>query len=88
MVNNIYPEKFELSKENTDKLEVSFLDLDIKIRDRKFQVGLFDKRVSFPFSIARMPDKSNNAASGIFFAIGAKSLRIARASGSLFLLIS
>ena len=37
-------EELKLGKENNDKHEASFLDLDIKIRDGKFQVGHFDKR--------------------------------------------
>ena len=49
---NIYPEELQLGKENTDKHEASFLDLNIKIKDGKFHFGLFDKRDSFPFSIA------------------------------------
>ena len=44
---NIYPEELQLGKENTDKHEASFLDLDIKIKDGKFLFGLFDKRDSF-----------------------------------------
>ena len=30
---NIYPEELQLGKENTDKHETSFLDLNIKIKD-------------------------------------------------------
>ena len=30
---NIYPDELELGKENTDKYETVFLDLDIKTRD-------------------------------------------------------
>ena len=57
------------------------MDLNIKIKDGKFYFGLFDKRDSFPFSILRMPGKSSNVPSGIVYsAIGAESLRIARAS--------
>ena len=33
---NIYPEELQLGKENTDKHEASFLDLNIKIKDGKF----------------------------------------------------
>ena len=45
---NIYPQELQLGKGNTDKRETSFLDLNIKIKDRKFQFGLFDKRfISF-----------------------------------------
>ena len=54
---NIYPEKLELFKENADKHEASFLDLDIRTRDGEFQVVLFDKKESFPFPIIRMPDE-------------------------------
>ena len=32
----IYPEELQLGKENTDKHEIGFLDLDIKIKDGKF----------------------------------------------------
>ena len=53
---NIYPEELQLGKENTDKHEASFLDLNIKIKDGKFQFGLFNKRDSFPFAIVRMPE--------------------------------
>ena len=77
---NIYPEELQLGKENTDKHEASFLDLNIKIKDGKFHFGLFDKRDSFPFSIVRTPDKSSNVPSSIAYsAFGAESLRIAKA---------
>ena len=54
---NIYPEELQLGKEDTDKHEGSFLDLNIKLRVGKFHFVVFDKRDSFPFSIVRMPDK-------------------------------
>ena len=60
---NIYPEELQLGKENTDKYEASFLDLDIKIKDGKFYFGFMDKRDSFPFSIVRMPDEPGNVSS-------------------------
>lgn len=61
----------------------SFLDLDIKIMDGKFQVVLFDKRDLFSFSFVRMSDKSSNALSSIVYsAICAESLSIARASNN------
>ena len=78
---NIYPKELQLGKENTDKHEASFLHLNIKIKDGKFPFGLFDKRDSFSFSIVRMLDKSSNVPPSIVYsAIGAESLRIARAS--------
>ena len=49
----------------------------------KFHFGLFDKRDSSPFSIARMPEKSSNVPSSVVYsAIGAESLRIARVSNN------
>lgn len=47
---NIYPEELELLKENADKHEASFLDLDIRTRDGEFQVVLFDKKRIISFS--------------------------------------
>ena len=80
---NIYPEELQLGKENTDKHEARFLDLNIKIKGRKFHFGVFVKRDSFPFSIVRTPVKSSNVPSSIIYsAIGAESLRIARASNN------
>ena len=79
----IYLEELHLIKENTDKHEASFLDLDNKIKDGKFHFGLFDKRDSFPFSVVIMPDKSSNIPSSIVCsAIFAESLRIVRASNN------
>ena len=49
---NIYPEELQLGKENTDKHEASFLDLNIKIKDGKFHFGLFDKEVHFLFLLS------------------------------------
>ena len=50
---------------------------------QSFILASFNKRDSFPFSIVRMPDKSSNAPSSIVYsAIGAESLRIARASNN------
>ena len=60
---NIYPVELELRKENADKHEASFLDLDITTRDGEFQVVLFDKKDSFPFPTVRMPDESSNVPS-------------------------
>ena len=69
-----------MGKENANKNEASFLDLDIKIKPGKFHFGLFDKRDSIPFSTVRMPGKSSNVPSSIVYsAIGAESLRISRA---------
>ena len=48
-----------------------------------FTFDLFDKRDSFTFCIVRMPGKSSNIQFSIVYsAIGAESLRIARASNN------
>ena len=79
-IKDIYPKELELTKENYNSSEASFLDLNISIKDNKFQLGLFDKRDSFPFNIVRMPFKSSNIPSNMFYSsIGAECLRIARA---------
>ena len=75
----IYPEEMELKKENDGILSASFLDLDISIIDRKFDLKLFDKRDAFPFEIVRMPYLSNNMPSNIFYStLSSELLRIAR----------
>ena len=53
-------------KENSDNLEASFLDLQIKIEKRKFILGLFDKRFNFLFSTAKMSYKSSNLTLDMF----------------------
>ena len=59
------------------------MDLNSEIKDERLDFGLFDKIDSFPFSIVRMPDKSRNVPSSIvYYAIGAESLRITRASNN------
>ena len=61
-----------------------FFLLKIKIKDRKFHFGLFNKTDSFSFSIVKIPDNSSNVPSSIVYStIGAKSLRIARSSNNL-----
>ena len=64
---NIYPSELELKKENDGYLNATFLDLDIKINDKKFSLKLYDKRDDFGFSIVRMPFASNNMPSSIFY---------------------
>ena len=80
---DIYPKELELKKEHGGD-SVSFLDLSISIKGRSFVTSLYDKRDNFPFSIVRMPYKSSNIPSKIFYSsIGAEILRIGRASTTL-----
>ena len=54
------------------KSRLFFLDLDIKIRDGKFQIDFFHKTDFFLFSFVRMPDTSGNVPSNILYsAVGA-----------------
>ena len=79
---DIYPEELELKKEHGGN-SVAFLDLSISIKGRSFETSLYDKRDNFPFSIVRMPYKSSNIPSKIFYStLGAEVLRIGRASSS------
>ena len=66
-------------KGNTLPSEASVLDLDIKISNKKFSLGLHDKRESFPFSTVRMLYLLSNATSKIFYAsLGTGILKIGR----------
>ena len=68
---------------------VSFLDLKINIEGRMFDTSLFDKRDDFPFDIVRMPYKSSNIPSKIFYSsLGAEILRIGRATMSTTAFVS
>ena len=57
------------------------MDVDIKIKDGKFHFGLFNKRDSFPFVLSEC-QTSNVPSSTVYSAIGAESLRIARANNN------
>ena len=81
---DIYPPELELGKENHNNICASFLDLDIKIVNRKFVFSLYDKRDAFPFSIVRLPYCSSNMPSKIFYSsIAAEILRIGRTSSAV-----
>ena len=74
----------QLGKENKDNKKASFLDLGISIENKKIDVGLFDKRDAFNFTIVRMPYASSNMPSTIFYSsLGAEILRIARATSNV-----
>ena len=76
----IYPAELELKVEHQGN-HASFLDLDITIIDGTFVYKLYDKRDQFPFFIVRMPHKSSNIPSYIFYgAAFSELLRIARCS--------
>ena len=77
---NIYPEELELHRENGNNTKPTFLGPDSKIKYSRFHIDAFDKRSSFSLSIVRMPEKSSNISSNIFYMTsGVECLRIATA---------
>ena len=76
----IYPSDLELKCEHHGQ-HATFLDLDIKISDGVFVYKLYDKRDEFPFFVVRMPDRSSNIPSYIFYGtIMSEIIRIARST--------
>ena len=57
---SIYPEELILTKENQSNLRASFLDLDIEIINKKFDIGLYDKRKDYNFNIVNFPFLDGN----------------------------
>ena len=81
---DIYPKELELKKENIGDQTASFLDIDVKIKNRVFETKLYDKRDNFSFSIVRLPHKCSNIPAKMFYStIGAEFLRISRVTTSL-----
>ena len=79
----IYPPELTLKKENTIDTKGTFYDLDIAVKEGKFDHKLYDKRDSFNFSIVRFPYKDSNIPSKMFHStIGAEVLRICRATST------
>ena len=79
----IYPPELSLKKENEIDTAGTFYDLDIVVKDGKFDHKLYDKRNAFNFSIVRFPYKDSNMPSKMFHStIGAEVLRICRATST------
>ena len=77
------PVKISTKKENTSNLKGYFLDLDINIKDRKFETEIYDKREAFLFSVVRMPYWDSNMPSRIFYeAGGSEILHVSRTTSS------
>ena len=79
----IYPPELQLNKENIIDTETNFLDLHIKINNKTFTTMLYDKRDHFGFDITRLPYRSSNMPSRMFYSsISAECLRVCRATSS------
>ena len=75
----VYPEQLQLNKENEENTEATFLDLHLKIENRKIISSLYDKRDNFKFEIVSYPDLRGNIASNTGYAVYmSQLLRIAR----------
>ena len=80
----IYRSELQWKKSNENYMEHSFFDLEIKIRDKEIITKLYDKKDAFDFSIVRLPHRSSNLPSKIFFTfVGAEFLMMARATYDL-----
>lgn len=78
---DIYPQELILKKENHNIKSATFLDLNINIVGNQFITKLYDKRDSFSFSIVRLPHKSSNNPSKMFYStIAAEIIRICKAT--------
>ena len=74
-IQNVYSPKLKLGKENIDPCTGSFLDLDIKIKDRSFIFNQYDLKDAFPFAKVRLPFTCGNVLSKIYSSISAECLR-------------
>ena len=80
----IYPAELELKKENINNTECNFLDMHISIIENTINTTLYDKRNDFGFHITRLPFKSSNIPSRIFYScVAAEALRVCRITSEL-----
>jgi len=56
----IYPPELELNCEDKSDQEVTYLDLQLEIKNKSINYRLYDKRDNFGFSIVNFPDLSGN----------------------------
>ena len=56
----IYPPELELTCEDKDNQNVTYLDLQLQIENRSITYSLYDKRDNFGFTIVNFPDLSGN----------------------------
>ena len=82
--NDVYKDIYLLELQLKDEhsgTHVTFLNLDITVKDGVFIYKLFDKRDAFPFFIVRMPYFDSNIPKSIFYSdLVGELLRIVRSS--------
>ena len=57
---DIYPDCLVLDKTNVSNNRVTFLDMEITVDERVFDIKLYDKRDDFSFNVLSMPNMSSN----------------------------
>ena len=58
---DIYPIEMQLLPTHDSNTRVTFLDLDISVKNKMFQCSLYDKRNDFNFKVTSMPHFNSNA---------------------------
>ena len=71
-------DELELKKENVSSTKASFLDIDLKMKEKKISTKLFDTRDSFSLEIVSMLFFSSNIPSKILFFFGSEILLLVR----------
>ena len=61
-IGNIYLPQLKLKRTTETDSRLSYLDLEVKIKDRKFSTAVFDKRDDFNFHIVNFPHMDSNIA--------------------------
>ena len=59
-IGNIYPLQLKLKKTTENNNRLSYLDLEVQIKDSKFTTAVFDKRDHFYFHIVNFPYMDSN----------------------------
>ena len=63
----IYPKELELSKENLGTTEATILDLNIKIENDKFNIGIYDKTDNYNFEVVKYPSIHSNIQDSLLY---------------------
>ena len=73
-----------MKKEDNGTQAATFLDVNIKIKDSKFETKLYDKSDNFSFYIVRFPIRSSNMPTKMLYStIRAEVFRRSRITNSL-----
>ena len=84
-INDIYPKELEIVDTNPlNKLNSTFLDIEIEVINNKFSTKLYDKRRDFSFNVISMPNLRSNIPNKQSYGVFVGELyRIAKSSSRL-----